>query len=168
MKVKLSTLFIVFLVITKSTLAQPINVSGNWVLNVEKSSFGQVPTFVVFQKTTLTQNKDSIYLRSESVDQDGKPIAPVTIKYPLNGNPTERIYQDTIKLTGSFTWSDDKKTLMKNQNYSSVNEPQKPFKIIKETWHLSDDGKELIIERALESLTGREVSYSIKAVFDKQ
>ncbi|MFI5160465.1 MAG: hypothetical protein ACHQHN_04270 [Sphingobacteriales bacterium] len=138
------------------------------MLNTQKSDFAKVPLFVIFNRTTIEQKKDSIYLSSGNVDQNGHPTPVAQVKYSLDGKLTERVFKDTLNLVSSFKWSDDHKTLIKNQTYSPINKLQEPIKKVQETWRLSDDGKELIIERKFESLNQTEVSYAIKAVYDKQ
>lgn len=138
--------------------SQHADFSGNWVFNKQKSTMGQVPPIVVFDRVDVRQSKDSIFLT---------PPNAATVDYALDGTPSERLWRDSIKLISSFTWSGDKNNLIKSQSYlSAANEAI--LKKIKEVWHLSGDGAELVIERNFESFNKNEPSYSIKAVYDKQ
>jgi hypothetical protein len=168
MKIKsLATLSLVLLSTIKAFAQQP-DYSGSWGLNTQKSDFGGVPLFVMFNRITIGLKKDSIYLNGTTVDQNGNPTPAAATNYSLDGKPSERLFQDTMKIASSCQWSADKKAIVKTQSYTSINHPEQPLIKIKETWRLSDDGRELIIERNFQSLNSRQVSYKINAIFDRQ
>jgi hypothetical protein len=158
--------FILFSTVT--VYGQQINFSGKWALNSEKSDFAgyEYSPAIIFNKTIIEQKADSIYLIS--VGDNGEADRSHIAKYPLDGTPTEKIADDTIKVRGAFQWSEDKKQLVKNQTYYSTNTPNQPLVTMKQTWSLSDDGKELTIEQTQKAFDSRNPSYTIKAVYDKQ
>jgi hypothetical protein len=143
--------------------AQQANFSGKWAIDSQKGDLGKVPRFVIFDNAAITQTKDEIELTTIFLDKDGNASPPATTKYSLNGNPNERLFQDTLKVVGSCKFSDDKKTLVKDLTYTSTNNPGQPLKTVRETWSLSDDGKELSVERNFKSFNQTEESYTDKS-----
>jgi len=167
MKAKSIILISMFIILIVSAVsAQQINLSGHWLLNSSKSTFENVPLYVIFNKMTIAQKKDSIFIKSEN--ENGTTAYGSTLTYPLNGNTTERIVHDNLKDVGSFKWSNDAKSLIRNQSYSPINNPKDTTQKIDEIWYLSDKGDELVIERTFTSFNRSQVSYTIRAVFDKQ
>ncbi|MFI5163252.1 MAG: hypothetical protein ACHQHN_18375 [Sphingobacteriales bacterium] len=149
-----------------ASIAQQVSFSGNWTLNEQISAFGKVPPFIIFHSSLIGQKDDQLTITSVNRDAQGNTVPVKSLNYDLTGIPTERFFQDTIKLVSSMKWSPGHQTLLKMQSYTPVTRPDQPLKRIKETWSLSPDGKELIIERSFESLNNREISYVIRAVYD--
>ena len=168
MKIKLLlTTALIVLTIT-TTFAQRVNFSGKWKFNVEKSEFGRVPQGVIFDHATIKQTKDSIQMFTAAMDKDGQSSPLSTVGYALDDSPTSRILHDTLNAVGSCKFSVDQKQLLKKLTYSSTKKPEQPLKSIYETWSLSTDGLQLIVERDFVSFNKTEASYKIKAVYDKQ
>lgn len=163
MTLKISTLFFAFFTVAATGFAQ-VNLSGNWIINPQKSEFDGVPAYAYHHQMKIRQSNGIMNIESEGTDQNGKAYNSGS-KISLDGKEIKRIIQDSIQLITSYTWAADNKTLVKNQSFSIVNNEQ-PYRTIQEKWSLSADGKELIIEQtvAIKNSDG----YSIKAVFDKQ
>jgi hypothetical protein len=160
--------FLCLVYITSAAFAQEKKYSGSWVLNVSKSNFGQIPQLVAFREITVKLNGDSVFLKAELNNEDGTGNSIVIAKYSLRGSPIEKISDDTVKVVGDFKWSGDKNALIKSQSYFSVNKRQAALMKIVEKWTLSEDGKELIIDRTQDVCNTVNNSYTIKEVYDRQ
>ncbi|MBS1504738.1 MAG: hypothetical protein JST32_21940, partial [Bacteroidetes bacterium] len=161
-------ILVIILFSTVRSFAQTPDFAGKWKINVQKSDFGSIHPFVIFDHGTITQTQDSIYLTVVGADANGNAIHSAPVKYALNGSPSERLIQDTIKVVGTCEYTADKKAMIKKSSYSSANNPHNVLKTIIETWSLSGNGKELSVKRDLKSFDKKEISYTIVAVYDKQ
>lgn len=168
MKLKLNIIIVIILFSAVRSFAQTPDFAGNWKINVQKSDFGSIKPFVIFDHGTIIQTKDSIYLTVVGADANGNAIHATPVKYALNGSPNQRVEQDTIKVVGTCEYTADKKAMIKRMTYTSANNPQNVLETIVETWSLSGNGKELSVKRDLKSFDKKEISYSIIAVYDKQ
>jgi len=133
--------------------------SGTWKLNTAESEFGIVPPFVISEEIEISQSADNLTIKGKG---------GTDIMYSIDGKVINQIFQDTISVVGSFKWSGDHLFLIKNQEYYTNNTKHLLLKKLTEKWRLSDNGKELVVDRTLTSLNNREKSYNIKAVYDKQ
>jgi hypothetical protein len=148
----------------QSLIAQNVNFSGKWKINNAKSSFGAAPSFVVPIEINVVQERDSVYLNAVNID-DKNEQSTSSAKYAVNGKPVERMFQQNIKLVGSFNWSEDKTRLLKDQKYINIDQPDQPLRKVKETWSLSGDGKVLTI---LQNVEGSNYDqYSVTAIYEK-
>jgi hypothetical protein len=168
MKLKLKIIAALILFSVVKSYAQQADFSGQWKINVQKSDFGIVPHFMIFDQATIRQTKDSIYLTTVYMDKDYHDTSPASAKYALNGSPSQRVFQDTIKTVGSCAFTDDKKSMIKKMDYISNNDAQHLLRTSQDNWSLSSNGTELIVERNFKAFLKNEHSYIIKAVYDKQ
>jgi hypothetical protein len=153
-----------FFLIAQIVIAQIVNFSGTWKINKDKSSFGEVPLFVVPVELSVKQTTDSLFLSVINVDNKGNSSS-ASAKYSLNGMPAERPYEENTKLVGLFKFSDDKKQLVKDQKVIA-SASKETVRTIKQVWTLSKDGKSLSIEQTVSF--PKEEGYTVKAVYDKR
>jgi hypothetical protein len=155
---------LVSIITMQTVLAQKENFSGNWKINIDKSDFGSAPIFVASAELSVKQTADSIFLDGINVDDNGIRKAS-SGKYALDGNASEKIIRDTVRLIGFFQFLKDKKTLVKNQNYIIASQTE-PYRKLQEVWTLSSDKTILTVQQTVAVTNG--MGYSVKAVYERQ
>jgi len=131
-------------------LAAAPNLSGNWVLNVAKSQYGQFPAPEVM--TRQIQYHDPAL--SMSTYQKGSQGEVTTeLKYSTDGKPGVNGANQ-----GSAHWEGDQLVIESSRAYQGTNLTQH------EEWTLSADGKTLTIATHVKLPNGE---FDVKQVFEK-
>jgi hypothetical protein len=131
-------------------LAAAPNLSGNWMLNLAKSQYGQFPAPEVMLRTI--QHKDPAL--SRSTDQKGAQGEVTTeLKYSTDGQP---VVNGENK--GAAHWDNDKLVIETARDYQGAKLSQR------EEWTLSADGKTLTIATHVKLPNGE---FDVKQVFEK-
>jgi len=153
---------IFFLLTSDLVNAQSANFSGDWTRNTEKTDAGGLSINSIPILMTVTQTAGSISIKRISKHANGDTL---TYAEQLNfdGSTTASSPKQNMKKTASMQWATDQKSFTETANYTDDN--GNPIQSFKETWELTDGGKNLKITAILE---GGGNTYNIQEVFDKQ
>ena len=126
------------------------NFSGNWVLNITKSQYGQFPAPDVMRRFVQMQPSQIIM----STYQKGTQGEVTTqLKYTTDGKPSVN-----STTTGVAHWDGDTLVIESSRNSQGAKLTQR------DSWTLSGDGKTLIIQSHIKLPNGE---FDVKQIFDK-
>ncbi len=137
-----------------------INYSGAWLVNVQKSYFGQLSSEIAApSRLKVNQKTNSI-----SIERifSGKP--PVEETLTFDNKVVKTIPNSTTQRWTSCKWSADNKSLLIISNYQVDDGRQWAYHRI-ETWKLSDDNRTITIERITKVPDHTD---SVSAVYDRE
>ncbi|MEO8097041.1 MAG: hypothetical protein ABI811_05025 [Acidobacteriota bacterium] len=136
------------------TLALPLaaapNFSGNWMLNLSKSQYGQFPAPEVMQRSIQLQGT---VLTMTTYQKGAQGEVTTDLKYSTDGKPSVNGAN-----TGAASW--DKETLV----IESSREAQGQKLTQRDVWTLSADGKTLTVNTHVKLPNGE---FDVKQVFEK-
>jgi hypothetical protein len=138
-----------------SLLAVPLaaaapNLSGNWVLNLAKSQYGQFPAPEIMIRRI--QHKDPA-LSMSTYQKGAQGEVTTELKYSTDGKPAVNGENQ-----GSAHWEGDKLVIETSRDYQQTKLTQR------EEWILSVDGKTLTIATHVKLPNGE---FDVKQVFEK-
>jgi hypothetical protein len=145
--------------------SEKVNFSGMWAINLQKSEFGEAPPTTAFKQLRVEQKTDSIIIEGSNTKSNGETFTSVS-KNSLDGKTFERISVENRKVKASVQWTDNMKTLTRNASYSFIDNYEQEEYTRKETWFLSENGRELNINVNVIYSTG--FAYEIKIAYDKK
>ena len=131
-------------------LAAAPNLSGNWVLNLSKSQYGQFPAPEVM--TRQIQHSDPA-LSMSTYQKGAQGEVTTQLKYSTDGKPVVNGENQ-----GSAHWETDKLVIETSRDYQGTKLTQR------EEWTLSADGKTLTIATHVKLPNGE---FDVKQVFEK-
>ena len=131
-------------------LAAAPNLSGNWVLNLAKSQYGQFPAPEVM--TRKIQHDDPA-LSMSTYQKGAQGEVTTELKYSTDGKPVVNGANQ-----GSAHWEGDKLVIESSRDYQGTKLTQH------EEWTLSADGKTLTIATHVKLPNGE---FDVKQVFEK-
>jgi hypothetical protein len=131
-------------------LAAAPNLSGNWVLNLTKSQYGQFPAPEVMTRT-IRHNDPALSMSTYQKGAQGEVTTDLT--YSTDGKPTVNGQNQ-----GSAHWEGDKLVIESSRDYQGTKLTQN------EEWTLSADGKTLTIATHVKLPNGE---FDVKQVFEK-
>lgn len=145
---------------------QPVQAdfTGTWTINLKKSEFKEVPAFVVDTILVVRQTADSLLIERSGADEQGKSYT-VRENASLTGSPTLTITPSNSTKTLTVKWNADNTSLTKDAVYSFPGNPAQLRRGILQTWSLSPDKNELVMESTFQDASNK---YSVKAVYEKQ
>jgi hypothetical protein len=141
------------------------NFSGTWVINLQKSQFGDAPHYTAGKQVMVSQTPRNINLEFINTSESGSD-STVNESLPLNGNALELIDagKRTRKIVPQF--SQDGKTLTILTTASMPDDPKTEQFTSTDLWNLADDGQTLTIRKTVKAASGFE--YTITAVYQKK
>jgi hypothetical protein len=131
-------------------LAAAPNLSGNWILNLAKSQYGQFPAPEVMLRTI--QHKDPA-LSMSTYQKGAQGEVTTELKYSTDGKPAVN-----GENKGAAHWDNDKLVIETSRDYQGATLSQR------EEWTLSPDGKTLTIATHVKLPNGE---FDVKQVFEK-
>jgi hypothetical protein len=131
-------------------LAAAPNLSGNWILNLAKSQYGQFPAPEVMIRKI--QHKDP-GLSMSTYQKGAQGEVTTELKYTTDGEPVVNGENQ-----GSAHWEGDKLVIETSRDYQQTKLTQR------EEWTLSVDGKTLTIATHVKLPNGE---FDVKQVFEK-
>jgi hypothetical protein len=131
-------------------LAAAPNLSGNWVLNLAKSQYGQFPAPEVM--TRQIQHKDPA-LSMSTYQKGAQGEVTTELKYTTDGKPAVN-----GENKGTAHWEGDKLVIDTSRAFQGATLTQH------EEWTLSADGKTLSIATRVKLPNGE---FDVKQVFEK-
>ena len=139
--------FAVFLTLP---LAAAPNLSGNWVLNVAKSQYGQFPAPEIMTRQIQYNDPE---LSMSTFQKGAQGEVTTDLKYSTDGKPVVNGANQ-----GSAHWEGDKLVIESSREYQGTKLTQH------EEWTLSADGKTLTIATHVKLPNGE---FDVKQVFEK-
>jgi hypothetical protein len=131
------------------------NFSGNWKLNVAKSDFGPVPAPEKMDRS-ITHEDPSLKFTTVQVGQQGEVKSSMELKTD-GSESVNKLRNMDVKSVAK--WAGDVLTVNSKREVQGVEITQN------ETWTLSEDGKQLMINNKLSTPQG---DFELKLVFDKK
>ena len=131
-------------------LAAAPNLSGNWVLNLAKSQYGQFPAPEIMIRKI--QHKDPA-LSMSTYQKGAQGEVTTELKYSTDGKPVVNGENQ-----GSARWENDKLVIEASRDYQQTKLTQR------EEWTLSADRKTLTIATHVKLPNGE---FDVKQVFEK-
>ena len=149
-------LFMLLASISISAFAQRTNFSGTWEINKAKTNFAEARAaeWVVPRVIKVDQQAGQLALTRISTDNQMQDQPAITEVLAFNGTPFQRNSGGT-QVTTVLKWTNDRSFTLDRKGASTA----------KESWHLEDDGKALVIDRSVDTGQG---SYSLKCYYDKK
>jgi hypothetical protein len=141
---------LVFTAVLAWPLAAAPNLSGNWMLNLAKSQYGQFPAPEVMLRTI--QHKDPA-LSMSTYQKGAQGEVTTELKYSTDGKPAVN-----GENKGAAHWDNDKLVIETTRAYQGTQLSQR------EEWTLSSDGKTLTIATHVKLPNGE---FDVKQVFEK-
>jgi hypothetical protein len=131
-------------------LAAAPNLSGNWVLNIAKSQYGQFPAPEIMTRQIRHQDPG---LSMSTYQKGAQGEVTTELKYSTDGQSAVNGANQ-----GSARWEGDKLVIESSREYQGTKLSQS------EEWTLSPDGKTLTIATHLKLPNGE---FDVKQVFEK-
>jgi hypothetical protein len=141
---------LVVTILSALPLAAAPNLSGNWMLNLAKSQYGQFPAPQVMMRQI--QHKDPA-LSMSTYQKGAQGEVTTELKYTTDGKPAVN-----GENKGSAHWEHDKLVIETSRDYKGSTLTQR------EEWTLSADGKTLTIAAHVKLPNGE---FDVKQVFEK-
>lgn len=139
-----------FLIAAGSAFAQA-NLSGNWMLNLAASEYGQFPAPQVMMRT-IAQEENAIRLSTFQKGAQGELNSE--LRYSTDGKPSAN--GDSL---GTARW-EGSRLVIESTRKVQANELKS-----REEWTLSGDGKTLTVVTRIE--LPQQGTFSVKQVFEK-
>lgn len=130
-------------------LAEP-NFSGNWMLNISRSQFGQFPAPEVM---TRSVQMEPTQIAMTTFQKGAQGEVSTTLKYSLDGRPSVN-----GPSTGMAKWNGEALVIESSREAQGAKLTQR------DTWTLSPDGKTLTIESHIKLPNGE---FEVKQIFEK-
>lgn len=135
------------LALPASVSAQAPNLSGTWVLQVDKSDFGMMPAPT--SRTDVIDHKDpTLTIKRSMVTPNGPATSDLV--YGVDGKPWKNKMSDGNELTSTLKW--DGPVLVVTSNVSTPNGDA----TVTDRFTLSGDGKTLTQDRVI-AVAGQEI-----------
>jgi hypothetical protein len=131
-------------------LAAAPNFSGNWVLNLAKSQYGQFPAPEIMTRQIL-HNDPALSMSTYQKGAQGE--VTTELQYSTDGKPVVNGQNQ-----GLAHWEGDKLVIETSRDYQGTKLTQR------EEWTLSGDGKTLTINTHVKLPNGE---FDVKQVFEK-
>ena len=146
-----------------SALESPVNFSGEWVLNEDKSDLGGSPSgrrSMIASKMVLEQKDDKFVVEAFRTNRDGEEVSTV-FTYTLDGKEckNESEYRTSVSVA---EWSEDGKTLTISSTITFSRSGREFTMESTEIWSLDKDA--LSVETTRSTSRGERTS---KGVYDK-
>lgn len=126
------------------------NFSGNWMLNIAKSQYGQFPAPEVMIRKVQLQGTQ---LSMSTYQKGAQGEVTTELKYSTDGKPSVNGAN-----TGTASWSGDKLVIESSREAQGAKLTQR------DTWSLSGDGKTLTVNTHIKLPNGE---FDVKQVFEK-
>lgn len=141
---------LIFTALLAVPLAAAPNLSGNWVLNIAKSQYGQFPAPEIMTRQ-IHHNDPALSMSTYQKGAQGD--VSTELKYSTDGKPAVNGANQ-----GSAHWDGEKLVIESSREYQGTKLSQR------EEWTLSPDGKTLTIATHLKLPNGE---FDVKQVFEK-
>jgi len=152
------------LIISYCSFSQ-VDFTGSWALISKQHISGPKYGNALPTKMKITQAKDSLIFESTNMGADGKET---TSRLSIAMNGMQSVSTSAVskrKYTRWLAWSEDKKTLILTTIFSMPEKENETDFTRVESWSLSADGKELIINK--KSIETRFETWEVKGVFER-
>ena len=142
------------LALPAGAVAQAPNLSGTWVLQVDKSDFGPMPAPT--SRTDVIDHKDSKLTVKRSV-VSGQGPSSSDLVYEIDGKPWKNKTADGNELSSTLKWDGPVLVVV-----TDINTPQGEA-VVTDRFSLSADGKTLTQDRVI-SVQGQELTQKMVLV----
>ena len=151
-----------FIALTSASLSQApkSNFSGSWILNVEKSEFGNTPQNAAVKQFSIDQKVDSIYIDRITINANNEQEKSSEV-LSFDGKECVKSFPNGRIKKSSVTWSPDGNVMTTVSSYSAPDDREKIDYVLTQTWEFANNNKELLVN--LQS-----PAYTIKLIYDKQ
>ncbi|RZK35385.1 MAG: hypothetical protein EOO61_12000 [Hymenobacter sp.] len=158
---KQTIIFLLLCSFTSAVFAQQTNFTGKYKVNKTKTNFGVAPEFILPRYILVNQDKGKIIISRTQLDQQSKELVPVVDTLSFDGSEFKG-------KTASGNISSSKLKWLNSQSFQldiSVATADGTIRLkVVEVWKLEEDGKILLVDRAVEQGT---MKYTTKAYFDR-
>lgn len=154
-----------FLLISAGLFAQA-NFSGNWALNESKSNFGDSQFRMASSAIEAVQDAKVLTVTTTRPGRDGQEMKS-TLKYNLDGTPSENPGFGNSVRKSTVKWSDDKLTLTIASSMTFDMNGESRTMNSSEIWKLSEGGKVLLVENVMPGFDGG-AEMKTTAAYDKK
>jgi len=129
------------------SIEKPVNFTGTWVLNIEKSELGNAPIPKTGKSSIkILQLQPALIMEKSLTDSNGKVHAAVdTINFDGKPKTLNVGNGQQLKRTISQQWSADQQTMTLASKFSADNNGEPVEFTGTEIWKVSEDGKVLTI-----------------------
>jgi hypothetical protein len=149
------------ILVSLNGVAQQANFSGTWVIDKERTVFGDVPQWILPTELMIAQKTDTLTVASMVMDPH-MTVHTYSEAFPFNGGKTEVITYNGTKRDGSLKW-DDQNIMISIESIMADNESGSS---ITEKWSLENGAKTLVVDRTTIQTNGR--VYNIKGYYNKK
>lgn len=144
---------VAFICVAAATVA-PINFSGDWTLNEQKSNMGEGNMGrMVAKKLKVTQEEAAIAISRTGTSRDGQETTWEE-KLSFDGKEVESTPYGNAKRKSAAKWSDDGKSLTVNSTMNLERDGNQIEIKSVEVWKLSEDAKTLTVDATSTSSRG--------------
>ncbi len=153
----------VSLLLSFTTLPDPVNFSGDWKMDESKSELGEMGGRGLSRTMRVEQNGKSITITRVTPGRNGGDPVTTTLTMAFDGSVTESEGMGGSKRKSTCKWSDDGKTMTVSSIMNWERDGQSMEIKGTETWTLSSDGS-LTVVTFSSSPRGE---FTTKAVYNK-
>jgi len=142
--------------------AQKTGFSGTWLINKEKIDFGQAPEWILPKALKIDQQKDRMVMERTMLNEkleEGRYSE--TLEF--NGAESKVTTNTGSQKVSTIKWNENGQAFVVNSAFTRDGQPGSK---VKEDWHLTDEGKTLVLDREAEQADG--MKYTIRAFYDRQ
>jgi hypothetical protein len=139
--------------------------SGTWNIDVSKSDYGNQSQNAMFKILAVKQTKDSLITEGTRFVTQVNELLVVS-RYATNGNAAEAVLSNNRTMSAKLEWDAAGKKLTRHSTYSLPGNDAVVDYRSEETWELSGDSKQLLIERIIYFHNGTQTV--LKVVYEKQ
>ena len=142
----------------------PVNYSGNWIFNEEKSDVGKNGTGNIPREIVIDQDGDLLHVKKQ-VDTEWGDEQTTNEDIPLDGSETKSEFFNSPRISKA-SWDGDSKSVKINSVVKFSRGGQTTERKSSEDWKLLDDNKVLKIVQTSTGFRGGENTVSL--IFEKQ
>ena len=142
---------------------RPVDFSGTWILNEEKSVLDNFGTGNLPYKMEITQEENSLRVRRHFVVEWGDDRITDEVS-PLDGKEVKSEFFNSPRVT-TVNWSTDGNTLIVASKVTFNRQGQTSEMVTKEIWSIGEHGRILSIQQSSSSFRGER---KINLLFEKQ
>jgi hypothetical protein len=155
------SLVLILLLLPFMSMAQHMDFSGKWNLNLQKTDFKQAPDWLLPKSLEIKQKNDAIIIEARVYD-DHRVQHYYTEILSLDGTISTTFTYNNNKRIVSLRWNLDNKSFVLSVRPVTADDQFGPY--FTETWSLENDGKTLVLDRVASQAN----DYSVKAYYDKK
>lgn len=149
-------------ILLHATATAQDNLSGTWTLQNKQHIAGPQYANSLPKQVSIHQQADSLVIETTSIGSGGKDVTNRQA-VPMDGKPVT--IDKTRKLVKSLKWMNNKKGFVLTTIYYRTEDPKAVDFTREEDWQLSQDGKQLNIDK--KSIETRSEDWQVKGKYEK-